>query len=125
MSGYPTPIFQNETILAPNQGTIAVVGTHTVLNVASLGLSSFLINMGSTATTIDVNAGAVGQTLRLEIKQGATPHAATLGSSVVFNATFASFTSTNTAAVVDMIDLVCAQSGTVWRVDNIVLDSTV
>ena len=86
------------------QGTIAATTTATA--VSPTGIQSALINMGSVATTIDVNSGYVGQHLRLEIKQGATQHAATLGTTVVYGTDIASFTSTPTAGARDVLELI-------------------
>lgn len=86
------------------QGTIAATTTATA--VSPTGIQSALINMGSVATTINVNSGYVGQHLRLEIKQGATQHAATLGTTVVYGTDIASFTSTPTAGARDVLELI-------------------
>ena len=119
MTVYPSPTFQDVAILGTidRPATIAATGTETAITIT--GFNSALVNMGTVATTIDINGGYVGQEARLEIKQGSTARAASLGTTVAFGSTYSSFTSTNSANAVDMVDLVCAQSGTIWRVDNI------
>lgn len=97
---------------ADTQGSINVTGTGTI-NPA--GLQSCIVNMGTVNTTLTCSPGYQGQRLRLEIKQGATPHTVTLDSSFVFGTDIASFTATAAGSARDMLQLFCVD-GTHWAV---------
>jgi hypothetical protein len=100
------------TISADTQGTIAATATGTI-NPA--GLQSCLVNMGTVDTTLQCSPGYVGQHLRMELKQGATAHVVTLGTTFAFGLDITSYTATATASARDLLQLICVD-GTHWAV---------
>lgn len=102
------------TISDQKQGTITLSGTTTgTINPANI--DSALVNIGTAAGTIAISPGFVGQRLRVEIKQPATPQTATFTNTVVYGTTITSYTATNTANARDAIQMICFD-GTHWGV---------
>lgn len=104
------PITSSGTLESISQGTIAGGGTITIVPVS--GVSSVLINGGSSDTTIDINQGFVDQRLLVNFKQGATAHGVTLGPDIV-GTLVAGFVVTPTASARDLLQLICLD-GTHW-----------
>ncbi|MEJ0015727.1 MAG: hypothetical protein WDN25_04025 [Acetobacteraceae bacterium] len=98
------------TVSIDNQATVAATGTTTVTPAA--GTTSVLVNMGSVDALVNIGSGYPGQHLRLEIKQGGTPHAVTLGTAVVYGS-IPSFTASGVASARDLLQLICLD-GTRW-----------
>ena len=100
------------TLLTDNQGTITLVGS-TTGTVSPAGVSSVLVNVGTANGTIAVSSGSFnGQHLRLEVKQGATPHTVSFDTTVEFGTDVTSYTATNTANLRDLIQLIW--QGSYW-----------
>lgn len=104
-------------VLAPNavQGTINATATGTI---NPTGLRSVVVNVGAVNTTLTVSPGYQGQTLRLEIKQGAAPQAVAFDGSVVFSTDIPSFIATASANARDLMQLICT-NGTTWAVAGV------
>jgi hypothetical protein len=108
---------------APVQGTIAATTTG-VINPS--GLTSCIVTMGSTNTTLSVSPGYAGQSLRLEIKQGATPHLVTLDPGTFsFSADTPSYVVTASANAIDRIQIIMGGDGTHWAVAAVAKGFTV
>lgn len=99
------------------QGTITLSGT-TTGTIAPAFNESFLVNVGTAAGTVSVSPGYTGQRMRLEIKQGATPHTVGFDTTVVFGTDVTSFTATAAANARDIVGLIC-MDGTHWGVGAI------
>lgn len=97
----------------PNVDVQATIAATTVGTINPSGVQSVLVNMGSANTVLSVSPGYVGQSLRVEIKQGATPHTVSFDGTVVFSTDIPSFTATAVANSRDLIQLVCVD-GTHW-----------
>ena len=105
-------ILSGGTLATENQGTITLVGT-TTGTVTPAGLASCLVNVGTANGTISVSSGSFhGQALRLEVKQGATPHTVSFDTTVEFGTDVTSYTATNTANLRDLIQLIW--QGSFW-----------
>lgn len=100
-----------------NQGTVNVAGTTTTLT--ATGISSLLMNGKATGgtTTVTINGGFVGQTLRVDHKQGATAEVVLFDSSVDITSA-GSFTATPTASIRDCM-LFENLDGTHWALQAI------
>jgi hypothetical protein len=100
-------------VAPPTQQTIAATTT-ALITPPALPVSSALVNVGSTAVTLDINAGFVGQEIYVRIKQnGSTAHAVTLGTSFIDGLDITSFTSTNSAVADDLVRAI-ALSASQW-----------
>lgn len=102
------------TIQSDLQGTIAG-GGHITYS-PTTGVSNFLINGGTVATTLEIAApNYIGQHLRAQYKNGATTQAMTLGTSIVTGAGVTGYTSTATANVSDFLQFIGA-NGSQWAI---------
>ena len=100
------------TISAQKQGTITLSGT-TTGTVTPTGLTSCLVNVGTSNGTISIGPGFIDQPLRLHIKQGSTAHLVAFDTTVVFGVDITTFTATASASARDMVQLFCLD-GTHW-----------
>lgn len=106
--------FLNSGTVVSDAQSIINGGSHLTITPAS-GTSNVLINGNTaTATTIDVGPPVYqGQHLRVQYKQGATPQLLNLGTTIVFGASPASYSSTETANVSDFLQFIGA-NGSQW-----------
>jgi len=105
------------TISADGQISITptTVGTITPTNATQ----SCVVNVGSSNCVLTVQPGYVGQHLRLEIKQPATPRTVSFDSTVIYGTDITSYTASAVANARDMVMLFCP-AGTTWTVAAIV-----
>lgn len=102
------------TIQSDLQGTIAG-GGHITYS-PTTGVSNFLINGGTVATTLEIAApNYIGQHLRAQYKNGATTQAMTLGTTIATGAGVSGYTSTATANVSDFLQFIGA-NGSQWAI---------
>lgn len=100
------------------QTTIAATTTASV-TAPTLPNSSVLVNLGTTAATIEIAASAtLGQAFRMEIKQGATARVVTLGTSVVYGGLITSYTATPSANARDLLEFI-ANTGSTWMLASL------
>lgn len=90
----------------------------TTATIDPAGIQSCVVHIGATNTTLTIAPGYAGQTLRLEIKQGATPHLVALDTTFVFSADITSYTATAVAGARDMVLAICLD-GTSWGIGAI------
>jgi len=88
------------------QGTVAASSSTTTL--APAGVDSVLVNITSN-TTLNINAGYVGQTLRVEIKQDGTgSRTVALGTTIAVGTDIATFTASTAANARDLLQFINA-----------------
>ncbi len=86
------------------QGTVAASSSTTTLTAA--GLDSIVVNI-SANTTLNINAGYVGELLRVEIKQDSTgTRIVTLGTTISVGTSIPSYTASTAANARDLLQFI-------------------